>query len=375
MDKVKITIIGAGVVGLAIAYEISKKIDSIIILEKNERYGFETSSRNSEVIHSGIYYPTNSLKAKLCVEGKYLLYEFCKKNKIPHKQTGKFIIATNDNELIDLENLYKQGIKNGVNDIKIIDADFVKKEEPYVKCKGAIISPSTGILNVHNFMDSLAAYIKKNNADIVCSVNIIEIEKRDNDYKIVIKDSDGEIFEFESEIVINSAGLNSDKIAQLVGIDIKKNNYELYYCKGDYFSVSSNKSNLINRLIYTVPHKDLKSLGIHNVIKLTGNMSLGPDAYYINKEKFDYNVSPEKKYIFYESVKKWFPVIELDDLTPEMSGIRPKLQSEGGAFRDFVICEESNKGFPNFINLIGIESPGLTSALAIAKYVCSLINL
>jgi len=367
MEKVEIVIIGAGAVGLAIGYELTLEKKEVLIIEKNEKFGQETSSRNSEVIHSGIYYPKNSLKTLLCIEGKSLLYDFCEKNNIPFKRCGKLIVATEKDEIGDLLKLYENGKGNGVSDLRIIEKSDIKNFVNLLNGEIAIFSPSTGIFDTHKFMQKLEYFIKLNGGIIEYNCEVIGLEKLNNEYKLIVKDADGEIFELKASVIINSAGLNSDKIAKMVGI----NNYRLYYSKGEYFKLSAKYKNLTDYLIYPVVKKGFKSLGKHIVLDLQGNVKIGPNNFYVNE--IDYSVEEGHIEEFYEGIKKFFSFIKKDELSPDTAGIRAKLQGPNDDFADFVIKEESAKGVKNFINLIGIESPGLTSSLAIAKYVKNLL--
>lgn len=367
MEEVDITVIGAGVVGLAVAAEVSQKRE-VYVIERHHTFGQETSSRNSEVIHAGIYYPQGTLKAKTCVEGNALMYELCEKNNIYYKKMGKLIVATNEIENKELEVLLKRGELNGVQGLKLIDRTEIKKLEPNVEAIRALYSSNTGVVDSHSLMQYFVRIAKCRGAEIIYGANVVGIEKISGKYKVRIIDSDGEHFSFTTRVLINCAGLESDKISELVGIG----SYKLKYCKGDYFSVGNNKSSLITHLIYPVPKGT--NLGIHATLDVQGRLRLGPDDYYISKEKLDYSVDESKKVLFYRSVKRFLPFIELEDLNPDMSGIRPKLQGPDEGFRDFVIRDEEENGFPGFINLVGIESPGLTSSPSIAKYVNELIK-
>ncbi len=371
MEKVTITIIGAGVIGLAIAAEVSKKRKDIILLEKNEKFGQETSSRNSEVIHAGIYYPENSLKAKFCVEGKMLLYDFLEKYSLPYKRCGKFIVAVEKNEIEKLYLIKEQASKNGVDDLKFIEKNELKKFILNIRGKSALFSPSTGIFDTYKFMQTLETIAKNNKVLISYNSEVIGIEKVNGNYKIIVKEQDNTTFEFLSEIVVNCAGLYSEKIAQIVGINTKSAGYKIYYGKGEYFSLPGKYKNLFNSLIYPVIPLNSKSLGIHTVLDLQGMIRLGPNIFYV--KEIDYSVDESHREEFYNAVKRYFPFIEEDELSPDMAGIRPKLQGPGDDFKDFVINEETDKGLPGFINLIGIDSPGLTSSLKIAKYVSNKI--
>lgn len=376
MEKVDIVIIGAGVVGLAIASELDGRNSSIIVLERHETFGKETSSRNSGVIHSGIYYPPNSLKANLCVEGNRLLYEICERHNIPYKKIGKLIVATNENELKKLEVLLKNGQNNGINDLRLVDKEELRVMEPNVSAISAIYSPSTGIVDVYSLMRHFYLVARGRGVEFiynseVCGIRKLPCGNGDFPYQITIKEKGGGYFSFNSRIVINSAGLEADKIAQLVGIDIKKNEYELCYCKGEYFSVNPSKWGLIKHLIYPLPGGE--SLGIHSVLDLDGRLKIGPNAYYIERNSADYTVKEENKTMFYQAVNTFLPFIQLADLSPDTAGIRPKFKKEKDTFCDFVIADESENGFPSFINLIGIESPGLTCAPAIARYIKNIL--
>jgi L-2-hydroxyglutarate oxidase LhgO len=367
--EIDVAIIGAGVVGLATAREIAQGKKEVFVFEKNRTFGLETSSRNSEVIHAGIYYPEDSLKAKLCVEGKNLLYKFCDKHNIAYKKSGKIIVAASKNETTQLEKLYEQGRKNGVDDLMLLSRTEVKKLEPNIEARAGLLSPSSGILDSHTFLKFLYNQAKEKGGEFVFDTEVIGIERAGAKYKVQIKDRDG-ISAFVAHFVVNCAGLNSDRIAQFAGIDIAKAGYKLHYCKGEYFSLDSKYRNLISRLIYPTPEQ--VGHGIHWRQALDGRVLLGPSAHYV--EAIDYAVNETHKQAFYNSAKRFLPFVELEDLAPESAGIRPKLQGPGEAFRDFVIAHEEKLGFPGLINLIGIESPGLTASLAIARYVGSIMS-
>jgi len=373
MEKVSIAVIGAGVVGLAVAAELSKKTKDIVLLEKESSFGQHTSSRNSEIIHAGIYYPKDSLKAKFCVEGKKLLYAFCEENQIPFRKLGKIIVAVEEKEIVQLQELERKAKANGVDDLSWLDKKQIEELEPEVSAVSALFSPSTGIIDSHSLMRCLEQKAKDNGVIISYGSEVMGIRyegrgTKDEGRRYVININGEEML--EAEILINSAGLYSDKIAVMVGIDIKKSYYQLHYCKGEYFSYR--KPSFLKHLVYPVPEAEVKSLGIHSVIDLGGNLKFGPSAEYV--DSIDYRVDPTHRNHFAAAVKNLFPKVEEEDLIPDQAGIRPKLQGPGEAFRDFVIKEESQKGFPGLINLIGIESPGLTACLAIARYVASLVS-
>ncbi len=364
LTEVNIAIIGAGAIGLAVAREIAQEKNEVFVFEKNRTFGLETSSRNSEVIHAGIYYPEDSLKTSLCLQGKSMLYELCDRHNIHHKNIGKIIAAADENEIAQLEKLYEQGRKNGIEDLMLLSRTQLKKLEPYIEARAGLLSPSSGIVDSYNLLKFFYTQAKERGAEFVFNTEVIGIENTGAKYKVQIRDREG-ISAFISRIVINAAGLNSDKIAQLAGIDVVKAGYKLHYCKGEYFSLSSKYRHLISRLIYPPPEQ--AGYGIHITLGLDGRVRLGPNTRYV--ETINYEVDENQKQAFYNSAKRFLPLIKLVDLEPEFAGIRPKLQGPNEPFRDFVIAHEEKSGFPGLINLIGIESPGLTASPAIAKYV------
>jgi L-2-hydroxyglutarate oxidase LhgO len=369
LTEIDVAIIGAGVIGLATAGEIAQRKKEVFVFEKNHSFGLETSSRNSEVIHAGIYYPQDSLKTRLCVEGKSLLYKLCDRHDIAYKKLGKIIVAVNEKEITQLEKLYEQGRKNGVEDLMLLCQTELKKLEPNVEARAGLLSPSSGILDSHSMLKFLYSQAMEKGAEFVFGTEVVGIERMEAKYRVEIRDREG-ISAFISRVVINAAGLNSDRIAQLAGIDVAKAGYRLHYCKGEYFSLSSKCRNVVNRLIYPTPEQ--AGHGIHVTLGLDGRARLGPNAHYV--EAIDYGVDEAQKEAFYHLAKRFLPFVELEDLEPEFAGIRPKLQAPGEAFQDFVIAHEEKTGFPGLINLIGIESPGLTASLAIARYVGRMVK-
>jgi L-2-hydroxyglutarate oxidase LhgO len=359
------------VIGLAIAAQVAGKGREVYILEKNETFGKETSSRNSETIHAGIYYPEGSLKAETCVSGNALLYDLCRQQGIPHRKTGKLIVATRDDEVSKLEALLEQGKRNRVDGLEMLSGKEAKELEPHIEAIAAILSPSSGVIDSHALMRFFLNRAREKGAEIAYRSKVVGIERLSDGYDVAVDDG-SRAFTFKTQVVINCAGLHSDMMAQLAGIDIDNAGYRLHYCKGEYFSVPDNKSRLIKRLIYPVPEPVSGGMGIHTVMDVEGRMRLGPNARYV--DDIDYMVDESQQGAFYDSVKAFLPFIEYDDLAPEMAGIRPKLQGPGEDFRDFVIRHEQDRGLPGFINLIGIESPGLTSSPAIAEYVEDIVR-
>ena len=368
------TIIGAGVVGLAIAAEISKEFKDVFVLEKHPKFGQETSSRNSEVIHAGIYYPKGSLKARLCVEGNKLLYDLCRDKNIPYRNCGKVIVATNDEEANQLEIILAKAKANGVSGLELISKKQINTLEPEIRAISALHSPSTGIIDSHRLMAYLETKAKNQAVNIVYKTNVERVEKlSDGKYALHIINPDGERFSYKTSYLINCAGLEADNIARGMGIDTAACRYQQYFWKGEYFNVNT-RANRINRLIYPVPLANTVGLGVHATIDLNGQIKLGPNATFLPDRDYDYAVDKAGQQAFFDSARQYLSFIKYEDLSPAMTGIRPKLQKPGDAVRDFIIHEETDKGLPGIVNLVGIESPGLTSSIAIAKYVKDLIK-
>ncbi len=374
MEKVDVLIIGAGVVGLAVAAELSKQFKdlSLVLLERHSKFGQETSSRNSEVIHSGIYYPTGSLKAKLCVEGNQRLYQFCREWDIPHKPLGKLIIARNEKEILALESILAQGQLNGVNDLELLDRAQITKLEPNISAVAAVLSPSTGIIDSHKLMLRLEWLALEHSAIIAYNHEVIGVDSQGNGYDVTYCNPTGQLEAIHCQWLINCAGLSSDQIFSFLGINLDEIGYRIYPCKGEYFSVSNTKSALVSRLIYPPPLKELEGLGIHATKTLDGRLRFGPNAFYVDKLEYDVNEDHARE--FFNAAKTYMPFLKYTDFLPDMAGIRPKLQAPGDPFRDFIVCHEVERGFKGLINLIGIESPGLTSSLALAELVRGLIH-
>ena len=370
LDKVDIVIVGAGVVGLAIGARIARKDRELFILEKETEYGQAQSSRNSEVIHAGIYYPKGSLKAELCVKANPMIYEICDENKIAYKKCGKLIVGNGEEEVKQLEGILEHANDIGARDLEMIDSDEVHKLEPKVKADAAILSPTTGILDAHGLMDYFYRKARQNSGvdPLVLDTEVTDIIQIKDGY-IVKMVSGGEPFEVESKVVINSAGLYSDRVASMPGIDIDEASYRIHWCKGDYFSLTGETP--ASMLVYPPPPKDEASLGIHSVPDLTGRVKFGPNAYYV--DEINYAVESEKE-PFWRDVVRYFPTVKTEDLNPDMSGIRAKLQGLGDPVRDFVIRHEEDRALPGFFNLVGIESPGLTGSPSIGEMVAGMVE-
>jgi len=366
-----VIIIGAGVVGLAIAAEVSKSQRRVFMVEKNETFGQETSSRNSQIIHSGIYYPVGSLKAQCCLEGKSILYELCRKHSIEHRKLGKIIVATKPSEVSQLQGLYEKGTKNGADDLRLLTGDEAKRIEPHVVAIAALHAPSTGLLDVHALMRLFLNQAVEHGVGVAYQSKVTGIDRIAGGYRVTVEDSAG-TSTFSTRVLVNTSGLYSDQISAIAGINVVKAGYKINYCKGEYFRVSREKSRKVKGLVYPVPNVAGSGLGIHTTPTLDGIMLVGPSAKYV--DSIEYSVDESWKPAFAESVGRFLPFITENDLEPEMAGIRSTLQGPNDAIRDFVIRDEADKGLPGFINLVGIESPGLTASPAIAILVEKLVK-
>ena len=374
MMDFEIVIIGAGAIGLSVAKSLSDISDNICIIEKNTQFGQETSSRNSEVIHSGIYYPENSLKSKLCIEGSTLLYDYCLTKNIKYEKCGKLIIA-NGAEQVDYLNVLKKKATSLKLDSSFLCKEELSEFEPLVNADSAIYLKNTGIIDSHSFMSELYNEIVLNRINIVFKTEVINLKKISNGYQIKIKNPDSTFSKFSTKILVNCSGLYSSQIASSLE-RFKLEKIYNHFWKGSYFQINNKLASSIKRLIYPVPDKKLFGLGIHTTRGLDGRVKLGPDSEYIGRStNFDYSIKAQKKLFFYNLGKKYLPFLELEDLSPDFSGIRPKLQGPNDQIKDVYIKNEELRNLPNFINLLGIESPGLTSALSIGNYVRDLIKI
>lgn len=366
-------VIGGGVVGLAIAAELSKvPTNSVLLLDKNERFGMETSSHNSEVIHAGIYYPPDSLKSRLCIEGKNIIYNelTLAKTGVAWQNCGKWIVAQTDHEDATNENLYRRCKEELGIEVELLSSLRAAKFEPFINVqRSALSSPTSGIINSHTLIEYLTGVIQQNDGDMVHGSEVISLQySKNGGYTVVSKDrfsGDEAMVEITAENVINSAGLHADQISNmLLPSDRHK---RLYFAKGNYYKLNSGGFPPVNRLIYPVPPQDGKSLGTHLTIDMDHQILFGPDLEYVDSSD-DYRPNPQNITAAFEAISRYYPHIDPTDLEVASCGIRPKLSGPGAKqFNDFYIKEED--GFPGFVNLLGIESPGLTACVAIGRYV------
>jgi glycerol-3-phosphate dehydrogenase len=370
MDQANILIVGGGVVGCAIAQAVSARWDDVFLVEQNPKLGMATSSRNSGVVHSGIYYPKNSLKARHCIEGNRLTYEFCKKHNVPFRHTGKLVVAANAHEEADLEALKKRGEDNGVEGLRLIGPEEIRKREPHIRGSAAMVVPSTGIVSAEELVHAYARIAAGQGAEIVNHARVVSLEPVTGAIRVGLKIGDEEDVQdetIEARCLINAAGLYADEVAALLG----NNSWKIYPVRGEYCEVRGPRASLINDLVYPLPHSDGLSLGVHFTKTLWGTFLLGPTATYVDsKDNYEKNRLPIAA--FAESAKTLLPEIEESDLQIGYSGLRPKLvPPTGHGIADFVITRDP--AVPQAIQLVGIESPGLTAAPSIAEHVAGLV--
>jgi len=371
MDQTSVLIVGGGVVGCAIAEALSRRWQDVFLVEQYPKFGMATSTRNSGVIHSGIYYPKNSWKARHCVEGNRLTKEFCARHNVPCRTTGKLVVAKDASEEEELFALMKKGEGNGVEELRIIDAAGIRAIEPHVKGHAALLVPSTGICSAEDLVHAFARVAEEQGANLVNHARVISLEPVKDAVQVRLRIGDEEQSEteaIEARCVINSAGLYSDEVAQLLG----PRPWKIYPVRGEYCEIRGPRAGLIQNLVYPLPHHDGLSLGLHFTKTLWGTVLVGPTAAYVEgKDNYerDRMTIPE----FVADAKTMLPELEESDLQLGYTGLRPKLVAPGGqGIADFVI--ESDKEVPRVIQLVGIESPGLTAAPAIAKQVSALVE-
>jgi len=374
MDQANIVIIGGGVVGCAIARALSARWDDVFVLEALPKIGMLTSTRNSGVIHSGLYYAPGSLKAKHCVRGNQLTYEFCQAYGVPHRRIGKLVVASSEADFEELGALARTGAANGLEGLRIVDRGAIRAREPHVEGAHALEVPSTGILSSEELVKAYARVASDKGAHIVTNAKVSRIEAGRSHIHVV-----SELGEIEARCVVNSAGLFADDVAAMLGSDMATA-HRIYPVRGEYCELVRAKQDWIRGLVYPMPHPQGLSLGTHFTKTLWGNVLIGPTARYI-QDKNDYERDREPVEEFARHARLLLPGIEAADLVPAFSGIRPKLtppsqsstahaHSKGAP--DFIIQRDPQ--FPNVVQLMGIESPGLTSAPAIAEHVGELVG-
>lgn len=360
MEKIDCVVIGAGVVGLAVASRLAQAGRDVIVLEAGSAIGTGTSSRNSEVIHAGIYYSQNSLKARLCVRGKEALYAYCDSRSIPYRRCGKLIVATNSSQISGLHALKEKAEGNGVFDLQFLSEAEVSAIEPDIHCVAALLSPSTGIIDSHALMLSLQGDAENAGAMFAFQSALEGGEITPDGIVLRVNGADEE---WIANTVINCAGLQAQNVASLLSGLPQQTIPPAFYAKGNYFAYSGRAS--FSHLIYPMP--EAGGLGVHLTLDLAGRPRFGPDVEWVSA--IEYEIDPRRAESFHAEIRKYWPGVGDGALYPDYAGIRPKLTSCGEPATDFRIDDRSLHGIPGLINLYGIESPGLTASLAIAEYV------
>src|SRR5471032_3046997 len=360
MDRIECVVIGAGVVGLAVARAMAARGREVIVLEAGEAVGTGTSSRNSEVIHAGLYYPRGSLKADLCVRGRAMLYEYCDAHGVPYSRCGKLLVATARNQLPQLTAIQNKAVENGVTGLVRVSGAEAMEMEPQLQCVEAVLSPQTGIIDSHQFMLALQGDAERDGATVAFHTPVTDIDARDGAF---IVETGGEApMAFQAGCVINSAGLWANQIAGAIrGLD-PRHVPPLYFAKGNYFTVSGRTP--FDRLIYPMP--DEAGLGVHLTVDLGGQAKFGPDVEWL--DTVDYQMDPHRADSFYAAIRTYWPDLADGALQPAYAGIRPKLVGPGQPAADFMVQGELEHGVKGLLNFFGIESPGLTASLALAEY-------
>jgi L-2-hydroxyglutarate oxidase LhgO len=364
-ETVECAVIGAGVVGLAVARALALRGREVVVLEAEDAFGTHTSSRNSEVIHAGIYYPKDSLKARFCVEGKKRLYAYCAEHGVAHRNVGKLIVAVEEAEMASLKVRKQSAEDNGVMDLRWLTAAEAIAMEPALHCVGALMSPSTGIIDSHGLMLAYLGDAEDRGAALALKSPVMGGAIESDGIHLTV--GGGTPTELKARIVVNSAGFSAPKVARsIAGIPaaaIPKD----YLAKGVYFTLAGKAP--FSRLVYPVP--ELAGLGIHLTLDLGGRARFGPDVEWV--DHIDYRVDPKRGDSFYAAIRRYWPALKDGELLPGYAGVRPKIQGPGEVGRDFVVSGPKDHGIAGLVNLFGIESPGLTSSMAIGEYVAEML--
>jgi L-2-hydroxyglutarate oxidase LhgO len=360
----QVLVVGAGVVGLGIARAVARAGHEVIVAEAESAIGTVTSARNSEVIHAGLYYTTNSIRAQHCPRSRRMLYAYCAERGVPHRKIGKLVVASNDKELKRLDEIYKQALINGCENVALIDAAAAKKLEPEVFCLAAMNSPETGIIDSHRYMLALRGEIEDHGGAIALNTRIERLVQTPAGWEVHF--GAGETIVVDA--VVNSAGLGAQKLGRATEGYPQERVPKLALAKGNYFSYSGRP--VFKRLVYPTPIPG--GLGIHVVLDLAGRMRFGPDVEWIEQENYD--VDPGRAASFYQRIREFWPGLPDNSLIPDYAGIRPKISGPGEPALDFIIDAPKDHGVPRLVMLFGIESPGLTSSLSIGEEVASYLN-
>lgn len=365
MHEVKVLVVGAGVTGLAISAVLADTVGDVTVIERQEGFGREISAHSGDIIHSGVFYRTGSLKSQLCISGGPMLYKYLEGNNIKHSRPGKYVVATTDEEMPRLEDLYKEAKLSGMKELEYLDGRQVSLQEPEVACFSAIYCPSTGTVDSHALMKTFYDEAADKGVKFRMRKEVESVERDGDGYVVTTSGGD----QVRAQVVINAAGVGAPNIAGLAGIDTDEAGYGLTLVKGTWFACG--KESPIRRLVFPLPEEDALGTGIHTSFDTAGRLRFGPDAEVVDSPT-DRALDPEKTDTFHAELSKYIKGIEREDIYVHSANIRPRA---GKSYQsDFIINEESGRGLPGFINLIGIESPGLTCCLSIAVMVNGLVQ-
>jgi glycerol-3-phosphate dehydrogenase len=360
MSEIDVAVIGGGVVGLSCAMTLAESGASVYVIERESRPGRGMSTHNSGVIHAGIYYPPGSLKARLCLDGRERLYEFCEHHSVAHKRCGKLLVAGHEDEIPELEALRARGASNGATSLEMVDAGFVRRKEPHVHAVAAVWSPDTGIIEAEALISVLGRLCRAHDVAVLVGTAVIDAAASNRGIELVTPHE-----RFVAHTVVNAAGLYADDVSAMLGGKL----FRIKPCRGEYAELAPSRRGLVNGLVYPLPHADGSGLGVHLTRTTWGSVLIGPTATF-QDSKDDYEGARMPLDAFLEPTRALLPDITLADLQPGGTGIRAKLHGPAEKFADFLIERDSEN--PNLIQVAGIESPGLTSCLAIGKLVASL---
>ncbi len=370
MSDYELVVVGAGIVGLATASLLAARWPGrVLVVERHDGICRESSSRNSEVVHAGIYYPADSLKARSCVRGRRMLVQRCTARGIPLLPCGKVIVATDRAEVPALHELLEKGRANDVEGLELVDGARLLELEPGTTGVAALWSPASAVVDTHAYAASFESEARAHGADVVFGAEVVGVEPGAEGYRLTITQG-GDSFTLDAGRVVNAAGLGQPALSALAGIDVESAGYRQYPCKGVWWAIAPRHRGRVRRLVYPVGRAEDPGLGIHGCLDVDGGMRLGPDSAFLSPDgELDLSVPEDRRAVFFAAGRRLFPWLEQGDLSPDMAGVRTKLVPAPGMWRDFIVAEETQRGLPGWVTLAGIESPGITAAQALAEEV------
>lgn len=361
-------VVGGGVVGLACAARISALGQRVLLLERHLHWGSETSTRNSGVIHAGLYYPTSSHKARLCRRGRDLIYARCERDGVASKRCGKLVVAVEAEEEPALWRLYERAVENGADEVRLLDRAAIARIEPHIRARMALWSPQTGIVDVHGLMECYRREAEAHGAVLLLGHSLVGVGFSGEGWEVAVRDLRADRQDkVRVQHLVNAAGLNAFDVARQCGLEPAQRGLQLHLCKGDYFSLAGRLRGIVRHLVYPLP--SAAGLGVHLTLDLGGALNAGPDTEYVTE--LQYQIDPGKAAGFARALQRYLPAVDSADLSPNYAGIRPKLQGPGDSVADFALLTEADHGLRGQVHLLGIESPGLTASEALAEGVAA----